>query len=71
MIQLRHQEILRLALLDMAFDNDATTLTNIIEWQLYKGRSFDRLARFAVNRLSLNYYDTLLALCYLCPDKLN
>lgn len=71
MTPLSHQEVLRVALLDMAFDQDPSTLSNIVSWQLHKGRSPDRLALFAVRRLHIGYYDALLAICYLCPDILN
>ena len=68
MILNSHQSILRQALLDMAFDNDPITLSNIVRWQLHKGRTPERLASFAVRRLHIGYYDALLAICFLCPE---
>lgn len=65
------QNIIRQAIMDLALEDDRSTLTGLLDWEVSKGRSIERLARFAERRLGISYRDACNAICILLPERLH
>lgn len=60
--------LLRQAVMDLAVNHYQHTLLQLVQMELEKGRSIERLAKFGMRRFGLSYEQAVVGIFYLCPE---